>query len=284
MDIIGLIAPVRKKKMSKKIRSIFTTLLKVVCVLYLAFAVYKIGSFLWQLHNEKSQDEQVITEVKKATQEASNVASDDPSEPFTPDASTYGYMHGINSDYRGWLKWDSNIVNTYILQPSPESSDIYLDKNIYKNNVVGGSVFIDANASLDDQNIPIYGHSVFATETMTINMMLSPLGNFVKSNADSFFANNKTFKIYWEDHISSYEVFAACDIDINSNSWQYTQNNFDSEEETKEWIDIAKSLSSISSSLDVETSDRFVTFQTCLTKTGSHRVVIVAKETGESEY
>lgn len=263
--------------MLEKIRK----LLIVVCVGILVFVGYNIGSYWLRLSNEKQQDEQVIKEVKKATQNSSEEATEGAKEPFTPDANTYGYMHGINSDYRGWLKWDSNIINTYLLQPSEDRSDDYLTKNIYGNTVIGGSAFIEPTATLDDQNLPIYGHSVFMTDTHAVQMMFSPLRNMVDQ---SYFNNNKTFKIYWQNSISCYEVFAVCQIDVTSNSWAYTRSTFDSDESVADWINTAESLNKINSNIDISPDDKFVTFQTCLYRNSDERIIVVAKKITDIQY
>jgi SrtB family sortase len=263
--------------MREKIRK----LLIIICVAVLAFVSWQIGSYLWGLHNEKAQDEQVIKEIKEAMQNDSESTETEAGEPFQPDKYTYGYMHGINSDYVGWLKWDSNIINTYIMQPPTDDTEKYLYNNIYGNRVYGGSAFINSTATLDSQNLTIYGHSVFATNTYAIQMMFSPLRNMLQQ---SYYESNKTFKIYYESEIVSYEVFAVAKVDISTDDWAYTKSSFDDENEVQSWLNQAYSRSTISSNLEVTPNDRFVTFQTCMYREGNERVIVVAKEMSREAY
>lgn len=264
-------------------RETIRKILIAVCLVALCFVSYKVGSFWWEIHNEKQQDEQIVSDYKNSVNGA-ETSSKEPEEkaPFTPDAGTYAYMHGINSDYAGWLKWDSNIINTYLLHPKAGEEDRYLYNNIYGRRTYGGSAFIDSSSVVGEcQNLMIYGHSVFATETQAIPMMFSPMRNMLDQ---SYFNANRTFKIYWENEIDSYEVFAVSLIDTDTCDWQYTRSYFDSDEEVNEWLAQAKSLSSVTGSVDVSPQDTFVTFQTCMYRTGTQRVVVTAKKTGSSSY
>lgn len=257
-------------------------LLIVVCVAILAFVSWQLGSYFLDLHDETAQDEQVINEVKEATQNGSeSTETEDEYTPFQPDKYTYGYMHGINSDYVGWLKWDSNIINTYLMRAPENDTERYLTKNIYGNRVYGGSAFIRTASSLDSKNLTIYGHSVFLTNTYAIQMMFSPLRNMLEQ---SYFESNKTFKIYYENEIVSYEVFAVDLLDITTNDWNYTRESFDDDAEVQDWLNTARAKSSITSSIDVTPNDRFVTFQTCMYREGNDRVIVVAKETNRKSY
>lgn len=257
-------------------------LLIIVCVAVLAFVSWQLGSYWLDLHSETNQDEQIVNEIKEATQNTSEEAENEEDRtPFQPDKYTYGYMHGVNSDYVGWIKWDSNIINTYLMRCPADNTDKYLYNNIYGNRVYGGSAFIRTSSSLDSKNLTIYGHSVFMTNTRAIQMMFSPLRNMLEQ---SYFNSNKTFKIYYENEIVSYEVFAVDLLDITTDSWNYSREDFDDETEVQEWIDAAKYRSSISSNLDVTPNDRFVTFQTCMYREGNERVIVVAKEVAREGY
>lgn len=257
-------------------------LLIIVCVAVLAFVSWQLGSYWLDLHNETKQDEQIVNEVKEATQNSSEKEESEGNRtPFQPDKYTYGYMYSVNIDYIGWIKWDSNIINTYLMRAPADDTNKYLYNNIYGNRVYGGSAFIRNASSLESKNLTIYGHSVFMTNTRAIQMMFSPLRNLLEQ---SYFNSNKTFKIYYENEIVSYEVFAVGLLDVTTDQWNYTREDFDDDIEIQNWIDAARSRSSVSSDIEVTTNDRFVTFQTCMYREGNERVIVVAKEIGREAY
>ena len=260
-----------KKIMEKFIRR----LLIFICVICIAFTGFQIYQYLNEFHKETVDEERLIAEITSSEQ-SSETEKD---EEFTPDASTYGKLHRINSDYRGWLKWDSNIISTPIMQNTSDDN-FYLKRNIYKNVVIGGSAFIDSDASLDDQNLTIYGHSVFYTNTQTTGQMFSRLRNLETQQG---YENNKGFKIYWENDISVYEVYAVCEIDESTNTWSYERKNF-TDTEFQDWISVANSKNLISPSITADSSSKYVTLQTCKYREGSNRIIVVGKEINKISY
>lgn len=251
-------------------------LLIFICVICLAFTGFQIFQYLNEFHKESVDDEKLIAEI---TSSAQSVETEDTDKEFTPDASTYRKLHNMNSDYRGWLKWDSNIISTPIMQNTTDDM-YYLKHNIYKNVVIGGSAFIESDALLDDQNITIYGHSVFYTNTQTTGQMFSRLRNLETQQG---YENNKGFKIYWENDISVYEVYAVCEIDENTNTWTFERKNF-TDAEFQEWIGNATNKNMIIPSITADSSNKYVTLQTCKYREGSERIIVIGKEIKRINY
>jgi sortase B len=249
-------------------------LLIFICVICLAFTGFQIYQYLNEFNKEDVDDAKLIAEITSSEQSAK---SED--EEFTPDASTYGKLHSINSDYRGWLKWDSNMISTPIMQ-NPSDDAYYLKHNIYKNVVIGGGAFIESDASLDDQNLTVYGHSVFYTNTQTTGQMFSRLRNL---ETQTGYENNKGFKIYWENDISVYEVYAVCEIDESTNTWSFERKNF-TDSEFQDWISNANNKNLIKPSIIADSGSKYVTFQTCKYREGSERIIVIGKEIERINY
>lgn len=260
--------------MSEKIRKI----LIVVCLLIVSFTGYQIFSSFYEFYKMDKENDRLIAEIKKTSDDN---ASDQGDEGwFIPDETTYPILHGINSDYRGWLIWDSNMISTPILQSATDSS-YYLDHNIYGNYVIGGAAFMEPEASLDSQNLTLYGHSVFITNSQTTGQMFSDLRNLENQ---SFYDSNKTFKVYWEDKVESYEVISVCETNVATDQWAYEQANFDSADAFNNWIGYANNHNYISTDLEGEYGDKFITFQTCKYREGDDRIIVIAKKIGEKKY
>lgn len=249
-------------------------LLIFICVVCLAFTGFQIYQYLNEFHKEDVDDAKLIAEITSSEQ-----SSESKNEEFTPDASTYGKLHSINSDYRGWLKWNSNMISTPIMQNSSEDA-YYLKHNIYKNVVIGGSAFIESDASLDDQNLTIYGHSVFYSNTQTTGQMFSRLRNL---ETQTGYENNKGFKIYWENDISVYEVYAVCEIDESTNTWSFERKNF-TDSEFQDWLSNANKKNLIKPSITADSGSKYVTFQTCKYREGSERIIVIGKEIERISY
>lgn len=254
-------------------RNKILNILTVICIAVLAVSGWKIGDFLYQKYkSEKSGNE--IKEVAKKS-----AATSEPSEPgrWVPTKATFEDLHARNSDYVGWLLWDSDLISEPLLQGVSNNS--YIRSNFDGQYDIWGSIFVDSNASLDADNIPIYGHSL--TGVKSDRTKFSQLQNMTDQG---FCDANSTFKIYWEDHISSYKIFSTMLIDTSTDDWAYQQTAFGSDESKLEWIKAAEDRSAVSSNVKPTEHDKFVTFQTCHDDYSAVRYVIVAVQTGTEEY
>ena len=163
----------------------------------MAVSGYKLARHYWMLHQSKKKDD-AVKEIAQASAE--------PNERWTPGVDTYKTMHDLNSDYVGWILWDSDIISEPIVQG--ETNNAYLRHNFNREYDVFGSIFMDSNNKLTDDNLMIYGHSLAGDKAA--KQMFSPLQNITNQ---AFLDANSSFKIYWEDHISSYEIISAMLMD-----------------------------------------------------------------------
>jgi len=157
-------------------------------------------------------------------------------------------------------------------------NDYYLKHSFYNSYVTSGTVFLDKDASVYDQNIVMYGHNVY----MDQSKMFSPLTTLVNQ---SNYEANKTFKVYYADQIVDYEIFSVYYFDVNDiESFNYTEHNFSSEEAFNEWLEYPLSKNLIVSDASVSYGDNLITLQTCKKYDDDHRVIVLAKETGRTNY
>lgn len=258
-------------------RNVLRKALILICGIVMTICGWKIFSYYREVHDAKSDNSRLIAEIKKNDDSVTD--EDIPKETeFIPDATTYSTLHSINPDYFMWVRWDSGIISQPIMRPS--NNEYYLTHNVYGNEALGGAAFIDAANSPDDQNITIYGHSVFLANTISSNMVFSAMRGLLNQ---ATFENNQTFKLYKENVIEEYEVITVSLIDISKDDWQYIQANF-SDEDYPQWTDHAKATSSIQSGVDFQTDDRLVTFQTCMYLDSTERIVVIGRKTGERSY
>ena len=108
-------------------------------------------------------------------------------------------QHDVSADIVGWL----TIPNTRIDYPFviAEDNDFYLRRNIYKQQAVAGSIFMDYRCARDltDPNTVIYGHN------MKNRSMFGELRLFADPG---FFESNTTGTLFVNDNTYDLEIFA----------------------------------------------------------------------------
>jgi sortase B len=225
------------------------------CAATVAFCGWNIYSYYDDMHDASEKESQLITSVQASDKEA---------------PVSYEELHSRNTDYQGWIWFDSNLISLPIMQT--DENDYYLKRNLDKEISLGGTPFIDAANSLTDQNITIYGHTVFMDDS---NLVFTPLKSMLDQGT---FDENKRFHIAWKDGTKTYQIFAVCNVDSEEDSWEFSQNVFQSDQEFYTFVHEAKKHSSISTDVDVAATDQLITLQTCTELDSTKKVVIVAKE------
>ena len=253
----------------KKSKNIFLNLCILALLTVVCFCGYKIGSFYLQ----NKQSEEKITKI----QEETTATIEEETNRWIPNKDTWNEMKSKNNDYVGWLLWDNDMISEPIVQGV--TNQTYLRTDIYGSYDIWGTVFLDSEAQLSDDNLPIYGHSLAGYKWDTNKF--SQLQNMT---TQSFYESASTYKIYWENNISSYRVISACLVDNSSDEWSYTQSQFLTEEEKEMWVNQAISHSQITTNYTYTEGDKFTTFQTCYDDYSSIKYVIVGVETSSELY
>lgn len=236
-------------------RQIASKIILAICAAACAFCGWNIYGYYYERNNVDSSIKDMETEIQTSSNES---------------PVSYQELKQRNSDYKGWIWFDSKLISLPIMQTS--ENDYYLKRNIDKEESLGGTPFIDAANLLSDQNITIYGHTVFDDSS---NLAFTPLRQLLDQNT---YDQNKRFYIDWESGVKTYQIFAVCDIDVDDDSWGFTQNDFQSDSSFYDFVRNAKQRSSISADVDVAATDSLVTLQTCTELHSTKRLVIVAKE------
>lgn len=234
----------------------------ILCIVIALICGGFIGKYYYNLWNEKKQADAIVTEIEEKV------------EGTVPNDHMFDEWYNRNNDYLGWIKWDSGIIDTYLLKTDENNTEYYLHHDIDGNYALGGSAIIDYFNNVNDDNVIIYGHSVFTSYSTTEDLMFSPLRDMV---SQEYFEANKTFKIYWQNSVKEYEVFAVCDVDAYNEEWDYKTTTFENSER-EEWINKAKEISSVVSDKQIEESKQLITLQTCKYWQSSERIVVVAVE------
>lgn len=173
-------------------------------------------------------------------------------------------LSNINPDFRFWLKVDNTNIDYPVLQGT--DNNFYLNKDIYKNKLGSGSIFMDyRNNFEDDENTIIYGHN------MKNKTMFSQLENF--KNEDFFNENNK-IRIITNDKEYVYEVFSSYYVDP---SYNYIVPNFNNDSEYDKYLFGIVNRSINNSNINVSSKDKIITLSTCSYETNNTRTVVHGK-------
>ena len=168
-------------------------------------------------------------------------------------------------DYRGWIKVDNTNIDYSIVQGKDNS--FYLDKDINKNYLSSGSIFMNyLNNGFNDENTILFGHHM-RNKTM--------FAQLEKYKEKEFFQNDNDIKIEVEnDKVLTYKVFSVYVTDANDN---YIKTNFDNKSEYKEFLDKIKNKSIYKSYINVDENDKIITLSTCSYEFNDARMVVHGK-------
>lgn len=174
-------------------------------------------------------------------------------------------LYNKYEDYRGWIKVDNTNIDYPIVQGKDNS--FYLDKDINKNYVSSGSIFMNyLNNGFNDENTILFGHHM-RNKTM--------FAQLEKYKEKEFFQNDNDIKIEVEnDKVLTYKVFSVYVTDANDN---YIKTNFDNKSEYKEFLDKIKNKSIYKSDINVDENDKIITLSTCSYEFNDARMVVHGK-------
>lgn len=246
-------------------RKVLRKLLEVVLAVVAVVSLTMFGKNLYDYYSLKGKEDDLTQDVALV------------SEKSWRDA--WKELKSRNGDFQCWLEWDSGLVKTAVMQPSADNPNYYMNHDFDNNwNELGGSAFFSPGFSRENQNLVIYGHSVFYYGSYAMDLMFSPLLNL---RDQATFEQNKTFWLHWEDKDEQYEIAYVCDLDITETSWDYEQCDFADDENFNNWVSEAKKFNVASTNIELARDDTLVTFQTCTSLGGTGRLVIIAKKIAE---
>lgn len=174
-------------------------------------------------------------------------------------------LYNKYEDYRGWIKVDNTNIDYPIVQGKDNS--FYLDKDINKNYVSSGSIFMNyLNHGFNDENTVLFGHHM-RNKTMFAQLK--------KYKEKEFFYGNNNIEIEIKDGKTlKYKVFSVYVTDANDN---YIKTNFDNKSEYKEFLDKIKNKSIYKSDINVDENDKIITLSTCSYEFNDARMVVHGK-------
>ena len=161
-----------------------------------------------------------------------------------------------NADIVAYIFVEGTNIEGVILQG--ENNQFYLERDVYKRFNVNGSIFLDYQNRNDftDRNTIIYAHN------MRNGIMFHDLQFFMQPE---YFANHRYITILTENHVLTYEIFAAFSTHI---AFEYVRTRFVDDYDFEYFVHSLKERAVNRTETVVETHDRIILLSTC---TGTHR-------------
>lgn len=182
----------------------------------------------------------------------------------------YNMHYNKNNDFQGIIAFESNIISERVMQA--EDNDKYLRRDFNLKRDIEGTVFMDADCTLDSQNITMYGHYVY----YNTKAKFSSLHLLVK---EKNYEKNKYITFQLKDQVRRYEVFAVYYYDWeNEAGFFYNTPDFQTGEGFQRLISNSRKRSFYKIDVDVEDDDNILTLQTCVRNRDDLRLIVVAKE------
>lgn len=235
----------RVVKVADKTVNIF---IGIVLVLILLFGVYNI----WDVASVLDQSSAEALLPYKPPEDAPGEA--------------WARLMEINQDVCGWLTLDDTGIDYPLLMG--ESNSTYLNRDLFGDHSVGGSLFLDYRNSRDfsDFTTIIYGHN------MTQGKMF---GNLVKYDDKKYFDTHLTGRIYTLEGVNELEVFAF----IRTDAFDKVIYNpvRESEESKREFYDYVKKAADNYRDLELSNKDRILVLSTCYSTTTDGRDILLAR-------
>lgn len=236
-------------------------------IIILSFELYK------TIANKGDSDDISIV----SNEDVDLVIEDDYSELI----NVYETNKQINDDYVGQIYFESGLIDLPFVQG--ETNDTYLRTDWISGEYdIGGSVFLDSSNDIkNDQNIIIYGHNFPESYDNALSKMFTPLGFLKEKN---YYEENKIINLFLGDRILKYEIVSVFRVGvleedgiqyINEGEPIYVLKNY-SNDEFLDYIGKAKERQYYDTGVNIESSDRLLTLQTCFDDSAD-KLVVLAK-------
>ena len=179
-----------------------------------------------------------------------------------------------NNDIIGWLEIKDTNISYPVLQG--EDNDYYLTHNYKKEEVAGGSIFLDKDYSFirPSDNLLIYGHR------NKNGLMFEDLEKYASEN---FYKTHPTIRFTTITDDSEYEIISAFYSRVyyknETNVFRYYYFiNAENEEEYNEFINNCKKASIYDTYTTAKYGDKLITLSTCDYNQDNGRFAVVAKK------
>ncbi len=251
-------------KKNKKIKIILVILLSICFICAISYLViYFINSNKNKSLYDDLQQDIITDETTNELAQVNNQFVDKVKE-----------LQQENTDIKGWVRIDDTKINYPLLQTT--NNDYYLTHNYKKEKSSYGSIFINSNCDIKNENanVIIYGHD------MQDGQMFKDL---LKYKDKKFYEQHPIIRIATEEIEQEYEIIVAFKSKIfyqdEKNVFRfYSYFDFKNEKQYNEYINNCKKIQLYDTGKTANYGEQLITLVTCEYSQENGRMVVVAKK------
>lgn len=186
-----------------------------------------------------------------------------------------------NEDVKGWITIPDSNMDLVVMQSDYSYPEYYLTKDIYRNYLKAGSLFLDKNSSVENgtQNLVIHGHNMTSTDNMFHYLIyFKELDYYRERPVFTFDTILKTGQ--WK----IFSIFITNGTSKEEALFDYTKATFTDSSDFLNFVYQLRirSLFQIDN-VDINENDELLTLSTCSYEVKDYRTVIVARKIREGE-
>ncbi|MCF0109499.1 MAG: class B sortase [Erysipelotrichaceae bacterium] len=191
-----------------------------------------------------------------------------PVGPVAPSpADLEAYKHEVNSDYIGLLEIEGLLEENVV---QGEDNNEYLSVSWDRQEDSSGAIFLDFLNTLNDQNLIMYGHYVYADE----DKRFSPLEKLMdEDNYEAY----KNISLTLSDETRNYVITDVFKAGVDDTTLSYYLPAYEPEYFVS-YYEAVGNASLYSTPHDLTTDDTWLTLQTCVRNEPDQRLVILARQ------
>lgn len=244
--------------MKGKIKEIIRKLLMVVSIIAIFYSGYQLYLIKQDKDNAKQVNKEIIEIIGKEDDELKFLTK-----------KSFAELNEINDEFIGYFDYPSLGISEPVTQTT--NNDFYLDRSIYKDYLMYGTIFKSFDQTKDDQNWTLYGHWI-----QNSSAKFSSLHHLMD---EANYEENKKFYYSDDEYVYEYDVaYVIYHSEVSkSDNVPYWQGSF-SESEFNDFVLNAEKQALYSTGVEVNYSDKLMSLQTCIRYDSDERLVVVGKE------
>ena len=252
--------PIRqtKRQKKKKKKNLVSNLILVIAIAVFLISGFQLVRMLVPYFTGGAE----YNEVKKMAEWSND--SDKAKQKAAKFQVDFDKLKEINPDTVAWIRFDEPAVISYPVVQTGDN-DTYLKKTFQANDNKLGAIFMDYQNSSDfsDRNTMIYGHNLKVG-----GEMFSQLKDY---SEESY--------IYTPDgKTKTYQIFAAGVVKDTADNFRLS---YTSDEDYESYLQLAKSISSYNTGVEVNKDSKIVTLSTCTNVREDERFLVYGVLTKE---
>lgn len=257
-----------EKTSNKKVKIIIAVilwLLLICAIIYIVLDLY---------NSNKNKQLYEVIQPSIMVNEIEDEITEQPSQVNNKFVDKVKELQRENTDIKAWIRIENTNINYPLLQIT--DNDYYLTHNYKKEADKYGSIYINSNSNIKDNNsnIIIYGHNKINSTQM--------FSDLLKYQDIAFYKEHPNIKITTEEGEEEYEIVYVFKSRIfyqdETNVFRYYRNyKFENEKQYNEYIDNCRKIQLYDIGKTASYGEKLITLITCEYSQENGRMVVVAK-------